>query len=362
MFDLLDHLAAIERTGDYHLPVQRAFRSGGIETRIVHPFSTKRFRQPVDPGNKTDDTDLAAIIRAAVNGLGLIEQPLDSLAQQMRLLVRHRRDLVRKRAILQCQIRQVLHAIMPGFAELFADIFDNPVAQLLASRAGSAEAIRQMGVSGMTALANDAPFQYRRRTVAKIAAWADNAADPDPEQPTQHRIYGTMEEDRIAKTAKITELERDLASLLVQTPYVVLLSVPGINVVSAAEFAGEMGPIEHYANQRAITGRAGLFPSRSQSDRVDLANGPILRAANRRLRFAILTIADNLATCNDHFRALTSVWKAAGKDPRSARVKVASRFCRIAFHMVSGGQVFRHPACQRRDYVLGQVARVPPTA
>jgi transposase len=41
---------------------------------------------------------------------------------------------------------------------------------------------------------------------------------------------------------------------------VLLLSHPGINVVSAAELAGEMGPIANYAGPRSITGRAGLFP------------------------------------------------------------------------------------------------------
>ncbi len=55
------------------LTVQRAFRQAGSEVRLVHPFATKQFRQPADPGNKTDDTDLAPIHRAAVNGLGLIE-------------------------------------------------------------------------------------------------------------------------------------------------------------------------------------------------------------------------------------------------------------------------------------------------
>ncbi|MEZ6130214.1 MAG: transposase [Planctomycetaceae bacterium] len=44
---------------------------------------------------------------------------------------------------------------------------------------------------------------------------------------------------------------------------------PGINVVSAAELAGEMGPIENYASSKSIAGRAGLFPSRYQSDEVD---------------------------------------------------------------------------------------------
>src|SRR5580692_10748525 len=35
--DLYDCLVAVERTGRYHRPVQRAFVAGGFEVRIVHP-------------------------------------------------------------------------------------------------------------------------------------------------------------------------------------------------------------------------------------------------------------------------------------------------------------------------------------
>jgi transposase len=103
------------------------------------------------------------------------------------------------------------------------------------------------------------------------------------------------------------------------------MSIPGINVVSAADFAGEAGPIENYANPKAITGRAGLFPSRYQSDRVDRASGPLVRRANRAFRAAILGIADNLIVCNIYFRNKAALWKLAGKDPRHSHVKVANR-------------------------------------
>jgi transposase len=148
------------------------------------------------------------------------------------------------------------------------------------------------------------------------------------------------------KNLQIQALERDIAAALARTPYILLLSFPGVNVVSAADFAGEMGPIEHYANSRAITGRAGLRPSRYQSDQVDKANGPLVRCCNRTLRAAILRVADNLIKCNHHFNILAHAWKDQGKDPRHTRVKVALRFCRIAYHIVAGRQVFHHPCLQ----------------
>jgi transposase len=70
---LLDVVVAIERTGEYHRPVQRAFRQANFETRLVHPLTSKQYRLPADPDNKTDDTDLPAIFRATTQGFGLVE-------------------------------------------------------------------------------------------------------------------------------------------------------------------------------------------------------------------------------------------------------------------------------------------------
>jgi hypothetical protein len=57
-------------------------------------------------------------------------------------------------------------------------------------------------------------------------------------------------------------LERDLAHLAVQTPHALLLAIPGINLVTEADLAGELGPITLYLNANAVSGRAGLVPSR----------------------------------------------------------------------------------------------------
>lgn len=156
---------------------------------------------------------------------------------------------------------------------------------------------------------------------------------------------------------RIASLEGELAEGLVQTPYVLLLGIPGINVVSAGEFAGEAGPIDRYPTARSISGRAGLYPSRYQSDQVDRPDGALIRLANRDLRNAIMIIAENLVVCNDHFRVLAASWRQKGKDPRDICVKAAGRFCRIAFQMVAGRQTYRHPCAKQRDYILQKLIR-----
>jgi len=350
-----DLVVAVERTGNYHLPVKRAFQQAGYEARIVHPFTSKQFRQPADPDNKTDENDLAAIARAAINGFGLHEAPWDPCYRQMHLLMRHRRDLVRKRAALNCQIREHLDAVLPGFASQFEKLWTSNILLKLAAHYGSAETLLAAGEKGLTTYLRQQKLRFHQATLTRVLLWAANAAAADQAAATHHRIWQTLEEDRAAKTLKIQALERDLAELLVQTPYVLLLSHPGINVVSAAELAGEMGPISNYPNAKAISGRAGLYPSRYQSNQTDRADGKMVRRCNRKLRAALLMVADNLIKCNAYFRALSQTWKAQGKDPRHTHVRVASRLTRIMFQIVAGGKVFQHPSQCQRDYVLDKL-------
>ena len=144
-----DVLVAIERTGIYHLPVKRAFVSNGFDARIVHPLTTKQYRLPADPGNKTDDTDLFAIHRATTNGFGLIEPPLDEIHGPLRLLARYRRDLVRKNASLRNQIIALLDVILPGYTGLFGDLFNNQAALSVARNVRSASEVRALGSEGL---------------------------------------------------------------------------------------------------------------------------------------------------------------------------------------------------------------------
>jgi transposase len=356
--DLRDIIIAIERTGEYHRPIQLAFRAASFDTRLVHPLTSKQYRQPADPDNKTDDKDLAAIFRAASQGFGLQELSWPDLYRTVQLLRRHRRDLVDKTARLQCQIREVLHGVMPGYAELFCHLWDDsPLPMLLARQTTSADEVKRLGFAGLQQIAQQATIRYRTETLVKILAWADSAPPGHPLSPIWRPVLVTLDDDRLAKNKQILELERQLAHHLVTTPYIRLLMIPGINVVTAADLAGELGPLNLYANANAITGRAGLMPSRYQSDQVDRANGPLVRRGNRRLRAVLMQTADNLVQCNAYFRVRAQTWLRAGKDARWIRVKVAKALSRILFALVNGEGLFQHPCAQPRHYILEKLIK-----
>ncbi len=350
-----DLVVVIERTGEYHQPIRRAFEAWGYEVRIIHPFTTKQYRMPANPGEKSDTNDLGAMQRATVNGLGLREAALPPLYGQLQLLVRHRRDLVGKCSSLRCQIREQVESALPGYAALFAEPFESDTFMTVARHFATTAAVLQAGVAGLAACLREAKVRFRQSTLQKMVAWAGQAAPGAALAALHQQIWTGLDNDRVAKAREIQQLEGQISSLLVQTPYVLLVAFPGIAVVSAAELAGEMGPIEHYLSPNAITGRAGLCPARSQSHLRDHADGPLRRQANRRLRAALLQIAGDLVVCNHYFRTKAEAWKLAGKDPCGVRVRAAKLFSRLAYAILATRRWFPHRALQPRHYVLDKL-------
>ena len=356
--DIQDAIVVVERTGNYYLPPKRAFASAGFETRVVHPFVTKHYRVPADPGNKTDETDLYAQHRAAVAGFGLCEFELESPYRELQLRARHRRNLVEKSAALACQIRDHLHLAMPGYANLFCRLFETQSAWAIAHRCDSPGAVIELGQAGMRQYLREQKIAHRTPTLDKVLTWAAQAVhDPIQDGTSHHAIWTDLHELYQHFQRKIAALEQQLASDVVQTPYVRLLAIAGINVVSAAELAGEMGPVKHYANANAITGRSGLFPSRHQSDQTDHGDGPIIRQANRRLRGVLMRIADNLACHCSYYRGQAEVDHSRGIDKRASRVKIAKRFSRLALACVAGDEPMRHPCFKAPDSILEKLRR-----
>jgi transposase len=340
---LTDSIVAVEMTGIYHKPVQRAFRQAGFDTRTVHPFATNHYRRPLHPGDKTDDHDLEAIFQAAVHGYGLSAPPTSEVYHALQAVARHRHNLVKQHARLMVQIRQLLHQTMPGFADLFEDdhLFRGSIALPIVLRFSTPAAVRAAGVAGLGDDLRQRKVRFQARSVERIVAWAGAAVEPAELAALYTEQWRQLNEIRDLYDARIAAAEREMAGFLAKTPYVLLLSVTGINVVSAGRLAGEAGPIEHYASASAINGRAGLYPSRYQSDEVDRADGGLVRQCNRKLRGAAMLVAENLIKCHPHYRGLSALWASQKVDPRDRRCRVANRAMRMAFQLVSGRQVWR---------------------
>jgi len=241
---LTDTIIAVEMTGIDHKPVPRAFRQAGFDTRLGHPFASHHDRQPRHPDDKTDDHDWEAIFQAAVKGYGLATRPVGEVYQSLPAVSRHRHNLVKQRARRMVPMRRRLHQTLPGFADLFEEdqLFHHSIALPIVWKFPSADAIRQAGVHGITSHLNQTHVRFPTRTIERIVAWASTAAEPSELAAMLTRQWQELNDVRRLFGEQIRASEREMAGFLVNTPDVLLLSVTGINVVSAARLAGGHRP------------------------------------------------------------------------------------------------------------------------
>jgi transposase len=353
---LTDSIAAVEMTGVYHRPVQRALRKAGYDTRTVHPFASHHHRRPLHPDWKTDDNDLEAIFHAAIAGYGLATLPVSEVYRSLKALSRHRNNLVKQQARLKVQIRRLIHQTMPGYADLWQvdKLYDGSVAIPIALKFSSAAQISNAGVDGIVAHLKKTKTYFQTRTLERIVAWSRTAAEPCELSGMHTRQWKDLDSLRESFHKQVRASEQEMAGFLVKTPYVLLLSVTGINVISASRLAGEAGPIEHYATARAINGRAGLYPSRYQSDEVDHADGSLVRQCNHKLRSAAMLVADNLIKCHPYYRGLSANWAQRKVHACDRRCRIANRAMRMVFQIVGGRQLWRGKGVDR-EYLLAKL-------
>ena len=232
---LKDLVVGIEQTGRYHLPVKRALEKRW-EVKTIHPFVTKQLRQPASPGVKTDGIDLEAMTRAIISGYGHDQRPFPMLYSKWQLLNRAREDFVDKRATLKRQCQERLHAFMPGYPALFKDLWQNPAALAIAERYGSAKSLLATDADTIKDRLRAKGIRCMRPTLNRVLAWAADAPSPDPAGALNRRILSDNLRIMEQIGRHILRYERDMVSYLVQTPFVLLLSIAGIYVATANRF------------------------------------------------------------------------------------------------------------------------------
>jgi hypothetical protein len=239
---------------------------------------------------------------------------------------------------------------------LFEPFWETAAAVAIAELYGSAKRLLATDADAISAQLRGKGLRMMRPTINRVLAWAADAASPDPGGALNRRIWSDDLRLMEHLGRDILRYERSLTAYLVQTPFVLLLSIPGINVVSAAGYGSEVGPITHYLKPSHLNGRAGLFPSRYQSDETDCADGPMVGGRNARLRDAVMEIVMNLILHNDYFQGWSELRAQRGWSKKKIHVAIANRFNRIAYHMVAGRMLFDHPCLKKRHPVLKKVA------
>ena len=297
---------------------------------------------------KTDDRDCAALVWLLRQGAGRPAEP--DMVAAMLGTVRHRRQLVDARKMLQQRLHDQLNVLCPG----------------LSAPAGHGRKLDLDSPTGQAVLACAAAFAGRppskrsllarapgRMTAPTAAFWAERwkrlLAPPGDAELRAERLAGDLRRWRDLH-GDIARAEEQLGDLLAQTAGQILTTLPGVAVVRAAEFSAYTLPIERWPTPEHLYSATGLATATYQSSTIT-RRGRISRQGLAEHRNALMGIAWGLSLNSPAFRARNAELRARGFRPIQARVALARNACRLCWRLLHCQQPYddrRYARARRR--------------
>jgi transposase len=129
----------------------------------------------------------------------------------------------------------------------------------------------------------------------------------------------------------------------------VILSVPGIGVVTGAELYAEMGDISDFEHAGQLIKMAGTNPIVKQSGGKKPSYFCISKQGRRTFRNITYQVGKSLAVNNPQMKLRYLALKDRGKHTRQAYVALGNRMIRLAFSMIRNHSLYR---TNQENYVL----------
>jgi transposase len=300
---------------------------------------------------KTDDRDCAALVWLLRQGAGRPSAP--SAVEALLGAVRHRRQLVDARKVLQQRLHDQLNALCPG----------------LSAPQGHGRVLELEDPSGRAVLASAAAFAGRAPTARSLQARAGGRLTDANAQYWAGRwkrllappADAELRADRLGRDLKrwhalredIASLEGQLTELLAQTDGQLLTTLPGVAVVRASAFSALTLPIERWPTPEQLFSATGLAPVTYQSASVT-RRGRISRQGLAEHRDALMGIAWGLSQSSPAFRERDREYRARGFRPIQARVALARHACRLAWRLLISQQPYDDQRYDRARHRRGR--------
>ncbi|WUN21687.1 IS110 family transposase (plasmid) [Streptomyces sp. NBC_00316] len=290
---------------------------------------------------KTDAKDAFVIADQARMRRDL--QPMrhgDDIALDLRILTSRRLDLAADRTRGINRLRAQMLEYLPALERAF-DYSTSKASLVLLTGYQSPAALRRIGKNRLAEWLKN----RKARNYKLVAATAVEAAEAQHTAVAGEKLAATM----VAKLAReVMALDEEIAETDVliegrfrEHPHAeVILSMPGIGPVLAAEFIAHTGgDMSVFGSPDRLAGVAGLAPVPRDSGRIS-GNMRRPRRYCRRLLRVFYMSAQVAARCCSTSKAFYERKRAEGKNHRQAVIALARRRLNVLWALIRDGRVF----------------------
>lgn len=312
----------------------------GFNLVHVPGLAVNRARQGTVGGeNKSDPRDARTIADQVRTRSDLRRiEPATEIDLEIRLLSGRRRDLVDAQTQRLARMHDLLVGIFPGL-EACLDLKTKGPLHLLTRyvtpdelrTAGKKRLVRHLkagaGLPNVDALADRA-----------LAMAAEQAIAVPAERMTA-RLIRELATEALASRARVSEIDRELQSLLERHPDAALIrSLPGMGVVLTAELIAEAGNLSRFRSADALASAAGMAPVLRQSGRTRFLRRP--NGGNKGLKRIFYQSAFCSLSHQDS-RAFYDRKRREGKRHHTAVIALARRRVNVLWAVVHSRKPFQ---------------------
>jgi len=247
----------------------------------------------------TNALDLNGIAQAAIHHRGYAPADYTAVYAALRQNTRARRQLVKQLTVTKNQIHTQVDVLFPGFLtadDTNPEPFGDASLALLADNF-SAVRIQRMKTGTLAKILSKHGIREAQGLAVALQERSGQVAPPPAELAASlSQTVSVFVSLLRQQQASIARLKVNCAQLLAQTPCFLLVTIPGVGIVSAAEFTAELGDPANWPAATLIASYAGIvsrLKNTGHPDRKPAVLG-LPRACNRRLKNVLLSVAETV--------------------------------------------------------------------
>lgn len=334
-----DVIVGMEPTGHYWKPLANYLIMHGITVVMVNPYHTKRAKELDDNSpTKNDKKDALTIAKLIKDGRYYeVYMPQDLFAE-LRVLTNSRVSLMKRYNALKNTITAVLDEYFPEIVTVFKNPLKGKAAMQILKTCPFPSLILELGVEGVLAEIKKAVKKtVGRKKAQQLIGTAKNSIGVSYGIVSAKLKLGLMIEELELLEKQLEQLETAMEKALAKTGYgEIILGIPGIGVVTAASFLGEIGDPMRFDHPRQISKMAGYNLIEDSSGK-SKSGTVISKRGRKNLRSVLYQIALTMVAVNDEMKELYRYLKTRPNNPlkkKQALVMISKKVITVIYNLV----------------------------
>ena len=332
-------VVGMEPTGHYWKPLANYLIMHGIKVVMVNPYHTKRAKELDDNSQtKNDKKDALTIAKLVRDGRYYeVYMPQDIYAE-LRVLTNSRISLMKRHNALKNTITAVMDEYFPEIVTVFKNPLKGKASIQILKSCPFPSLVVELGVEGVLAEIKKAVKKtVGRKKAEQLVETAKTSIGVGYGLVSAKLKLELMIEELELLIKQLAQIETAMELALADTGFRdIIIGIPGIGVVSAASFLGEIGDPMRFDHPRQISKMAGYnlvedSSGKSQSRTI------ISKRGRKNLRSILYQMAMTMIAVNAEMKELYEYLKTRPNNPlkkKQALVVISKKIITVIYNLV----------------------------